>query len=70
MIAELNALRQALTQEHDARMAIESGEELARARADLARQAVLLEQLARELEARDRARLEAASGQAPDAAQT
>jgi chromosome segregation ATPase len=70
--AELNALRKALAQEHEARVAIESGEELARARADLARQAVLLEQLARELEVRDRALLEAtkATGQAPDAAQT
>jgi hypothetical protein len=52
--AELNALRQALEQEHAARVALESGEELARARADIARQATLLEQLARELEARDR----------------
>lgn len=42
---ELDALRQALTQEHAARMAAESGEELSRARAELARQAVLLEQL-------------------------
>ena len=67
--AELNALRQALAQEHEARVALESGEELARARADIARQSVLLEQLARELEARDRARMEA-SGQAPNAAQT
>jgi hypothetical protein len=67
---ELNALRQALTQEHEARVALESGDELARARADLARQAVLLEQLARELEARDRALTDARSGQAPDAVQT
>lgn len=42
---ELDALRQALTQEHAARVAAESGEELSRARAELARQAVLLEQL-------------------------
>ena len=55
VIVELNALRQALAQEHEARVSAESGEELVRARADIARQAVLLEQLARELEARDRA---------------
>ncbi len=66
---ELNALRQALAQEHEARVALESGDELARARADLARQSVLLEQLARELESRDRARLEG-PGQEPGAAQT
>jgi hypothetical protein len=42
---ELDALRQALTQEHSARMAAESGEELSRARAELARQAALLEQI-------------------------
>jgi hypothetical protein len=42
---ELDALRQALTQEHSARVAAESGEELARARAELARQAALLEQI-------------------------
>jgi hypothetical protein len=42
---ELDALRQALTQEHAARVAAESGEALAHARAELARQAVLLEQL-------------------------
>jgi len=42
---ELDALRQALTQEHAARIAAESGEELSRARAELARQEVLLEQL-------------------------
>ena len=66
--AELLALRQALTQEHEARVRAESGEELARARADLARQAVLLEQLARELDARDRASAEE-PGQAPGPAQ-
>jgi chromosome segregation ATPase len=49
---ELGALRQALAQEHEARVRAESGEELTRARADLARQAALLEQLSRELEAR------------------
>ena len=42
---ELDALRQALAQEHEARLAAESGEELTRARAELARQAVLLEQI-------------------------
>lgn len=42
---ELDALRQALTQEHAMRMAVESGEELTRARAELARQEALLEQL-------------------------
>ena len=42
---EVDALRQALTQEHAARVAAESGEELSRARAELARQAVLLEQI-------------------------
>jgi hypothetical protein len=42
---ELDALRQALTQEHAARVAAESGEELTRARAELARQAALLEQI-------------------------
>jgi hypothetical protein len=42
---ELDALRQALTQEHAARVAAESGEELTRARAQLAHQAALLEQV-------------------------
>ncbi len=42
---ELDALRQALAQEHAARVAAESGEELARARAELARQAALLDQM-------------------------
>lgn len=42
---ELDALRQALAQEHAARVAAESGEELARARSELARQAALLEQM-------------------------
>lgn len=42
---ELDALRQALAQEHAARVAAESGEELARARAELARQAALLDQI-------------------------
>jgi hypothetical protein len=51
---ELDVLRQALAQEHDARVRVESGEELAKAHADLARQATLVEQLSRELDARDR----------------
>jgi hypothetical protein len=42
---ELDALRQALAQEHAARLAAESGEELARARSELAHQAALLEQI-------------------------
>lgn len=45
---EIDALRQALTQEHAARLAAESGEELATVRAELGRQAVLLEQVRRE----------------------
>jgi|CZKU01.1.fsa_nt_gi hypothetical protein len=45
---ELSALRAALSQEHEARARAESGEELSRARAEIERQAVLLEQLARE----------------------
>jgi hypothetical protein len=51
---ELDALRQALTQEHAARLRAESGEELARARAEVARQAALIEQLSRELDGQDR----------------
>jgi hypothetical protein len=50
-LAELDALRLALTQEHGARVLAESGEELIRARAEIERQTVLLEQLRRELEA-------------------
>ena len=42
---ELDALRQAFAQEHAARLAAESGEELARARSQLAQQAALLEQM-------------------------
>jgi hypothetical protein len=68
-VTELQALRQALEQEHEARVRVESGEELARARADLARQAVLLEQLSRELDARDRAAAARESGQQADPAQ-
>jgi hypothetical protein len=54
---ELAALRQALTQEHQERARAESGEELAKARAELARQATLIEQLSRELDAHDRLRI-------------
>jgi hypothetical protein len=43
---ELDALRQALVQEHEARVHAESGEELVRLRGEIARQAALLEQLA------------------------
>ena len=49
---ELDALRKALSQEHAARTRAESGEELARARAEIERQAVLMQQLVRELETR------------------
>jgi hypothetical protein len=53
---ELDALRQAFAQEHEARVRAESGEDLSKAHAELARQATLVEQLSRELDARDRAR--------------
>jgi chromosome segregation ATPase len=56
--AELHALRQALAQEHEARASAESGETLRRAQAELARQATLIEQLSKELDARDRVRLQ------------
>jgi hypothetical protein len=46
---ELDALRHALTQEHEARARAESGEELVRARQELSRQAELLEQLGQKL---------------------
>ena len=46
---ELDALRHALAQEHDARTRAESGEELTLARAEIARQAALLEQLGQKL---------------------
>jgi len=48
---ELDALRQALAQEHAARARVESGEELERARAEIQRQATLLEQLGQKGEA-------------------
>jgi hypothetical protein len=54
--SELDALRQALAQEHEARARLESGEALVKAQAELARQATLIEQLSRELDARDRVR--------------
>lgn len=44
-MTELDALRQALAQEHAARVRAESGEELRMARAELERQAILLQQL-------------------------
>jgi hypothetical protein len=53
---EIDALRQAFAQEHEARVRAESGEDLSKAHAELARQATLVEQLSRELDARDRAR--------------
>ncbi len=43
---EIDALRQALVQEHQARIRAESGEELLRARAEIERQAALLNELA------------------------
>jgi len=46
---ELDALRHALAQEHDARTRAESGEELKLARAEIAKQATLLEQLGQKL---------------------
>jgi hypothetical protein len=45
VLDELDALRRALTQEHDARVRAESGEELVRARAEIQRQSALLAQL-------------------------
>jgi hypothetical protein len=45
--AELDALRQALAQEHEARLRAENGEALRQARADLEKQAVLLQQITR-----------------------
>jgi hypothetical protein len=42
---ELDALRQAVAQEHQQRLKAESGDELARARAEIQRQAALLEEL-------------------------
>ena len=59
---QVELLRQALAQEHEARARAESGDELARAREDLARQATLLEQLSRELDARDRAPTQGTQG--------
>jgi hypothetical protein len=49
---QLDALRAALAQEHEARTRAESGDELARAHAEIQRQAVLMEQLVRELGSR------------------
>jgi hypothetical protein len=50
-LEELDALRVAMTQEHQARLRAESGEELVRARSEIQRQAALVEQLGRELQA-------------------
>jgi hypothetical protein len=47
---ELDTLRKAFVQEHEARVRAESGEELARARVEIERQAVLLNQLANQSE--------------------
>ncbi len=49
---EIDALRAAMVREHAARAAAESGEALQGARAEIERQAVLVEQLSRELAAR------------------
>ncbi|HEX4447809.1 MAG TPA: hypothetical protein VH044_13770 [Polyangiaceae bacterium] len=59
---ELDSLRAALTQEHEARARAESGEELTRARAEIERQAVLMEQLVRQLDARRPSDFERALG--------
>jgi hypothetical protein len=53
---ELDALRQALAQEHEVRARLESGDALVQAQAELARQAALIEQLSRELDTRERTR--------------
>jgi len=45
---ELDALRQALAQEHEARVRAENGEALRQARAELEKQSVLLQQISRE----------------------
>ena len=50
---EVDVLKQALAQEHEARKKVEAGDELVRARAELQRQATLIEQLSGELDARD-----------------
>jgi hypothetical protein len=47
---ELDALRSALSQEHEARVRVESGEELVRARAEIQRLTALLEQLGQKLQ--------------------
>jgi hypothetical protein len=52
-LEQVDVLKQALAQEHESRRKAESGEELSRARAELQRQATLIEQLSRELDARD-----------------
>jgi hypothetical protein len=52
---EVDVLRQALAQEHEARRQVESGDALRKAQSELARQATLIEQLSRELDQRQRA---------------
>jgi hypothetical protein len=49
---ELDVLRRALAQEHEARRLVESGDALRQAQSELARQATLIEQLSRELDRR------------------
>lgn len=61
---QLDALRTALAQEHEARTRAESGEELARAQGEIQRQAVLMEQLVRELGSRPPPPLDKAFGAA------
>ncbi len=61
---EVDLLRQALAQEHEARARAESGEALTAARAELARQAALLESLSRELDARGMQGAHGSEGQA------
>jgi len=49
-LSEVDALRQALAQEHEARVKAESGEALTRAQAEIERQAVLLAQMSHQLD--------------------
>ncbi|MGA3121506.1 MAG: hypothetical protein ABSF69_12125 [Polyangiaceae bacterium] len=53
---EIDVLRRALSQEHESRLRAESGDALARARSDIERLTVLLEQSTREPEASEEAR--------------
>jgi hypothetical protein len=54
-LEEIDVLRRALSQEHDSRLRAESGDALARARSDIERLTVLLEQSTREREASEEA---------------